>query len=295
MSGRILDALARRGVLVSDGAMGTELMRAGLSPGECPESWNESRPDDVRAISKSYFDAGSDMVLTNTFGGSRWKLAKFDLADRQVQLVDAGVRLAVEGGGGKGIVALSIGPTGEFIAPLGTLTPEEIKDDFAAQVAAAAGAGADGILCESMSAIEEITLGVEAAREAGLCALATMTFAKGPAGYRTMMGNAPAGAARALEDAGADVVGANCGVGVEDMVNIVREMREATTRPILVHANAGMPELKDGQTIFPDGPEEMATKVLALHEAGAQIVGGCCGATPEHIRAMAAALAGVRK
>ena len=281
MSGRILDALARHGVLVSDGAMGTELMRAGLSPGECPESWNADRPDDVRAISKSYFDAGSDMVLTNTFGASRWKLDKFDLADRQEELVSAGVKLAVEGGDGKGIVTLSIGPTGEFIAPLGTLSPEEVK--------------ADGILCESMSAIEEITLGVEAAREAGLCALATMTFSKGPAGYRTMMGGSPAETAKALEEAGADVLGANCGLGVEDMVHIVGEMREATAKPILVHANAGMPELKDGQTVFPDGPEEMAAKVLALHEAGAQIIGGCCGTTPDHIRRMAAALAGVRR
>ena len=295
MNGRILDALAMHGVLVSDGAMGTELMRAGLAPGECPESWNASRPDDVRAISRSYFDAGSDMVLTNTFGASRWKLAKFDLADRQEKLVSAGVKLAVEGGDGKGIVALSIGPTGEFIAPLGTLSPEEVKADFAAQVAAAAEAGADGILCESMSALEEITLGVEAAREAGLCALATMTFSKGPAGYRTMMGNSPAETAKALEEAGADVVGANCGVGVEDMIHIVAEMREATAKPILVHANAGMPELKNGQTVFPEGPEEMAAKVLALREAGAQIIGGCCGTTPDHIRAMAAALASVRR
>jgi len=295
MSGRILDALALHGVLVSDGAMGTELMRAGLSPGECPESWNASRPDDVRAISKSYFDAGSDMVLTNTFGASRWKLEKFGLADRQAELVGAGVKLAVEGGDGKGMVALSIGPTGEFIAPLGTVTAEEVKADFAAQVAAAAGAGADGILCESMSAIEEITLGVEAAGEAGVCALATMTFSKGPAGYRTMMGDSPAEVAKALEAAGADVVGANCGLGIEDIINIVREMRPATAKPILVHVNAGMPELKDGRTVFPDSPEHMAAKVPELHEAGAQIIGGCCGTTPEHIRAMVTALADVRK
>ena len=295
MSCGILEALKEHGVLVSDGAMGTELMRAGLAPGECPESWNETHPDEVRAIARRYFEAGSDMVLTNTFGASRFKLSKFGLGDRVREFVSAGVRLAREGAPDDGMVALSVGPTGEFLSPLGDVGRDEMKAAFVEQVEAALEAGADGICVESMSAIDEIRLGIEAAKEAGLCALATMTFDKGPAGYHTMMGNAPADVAKALVEAGADVVGTNCGAPMGDIINIVREMRAVTVAPILVHVNAGMPQLKNGKTVFLDTPEQMASQVQALHEAGATIIGGCCGTTPDHIRAFVAALGPIRK
>ena len=294
MSHAILDALKKHRVLVSDGAMGTELSKAGLEPGECPEAWNETHPDAVRAIAKSYFDAGSDMVLTNTFGASRFKLAKFDLADRAVDLVSAGVRLAKEAAPEGGMVAVSIGPTGEFMAPLGTVTEEETTEAFAQEARAAADAGADGACVETMSALDETTCAVRAAKAAGLCTLATLSFSKGPAGYRTMMGVSPEDAARALAEAGADVVGTNCGVPVDDVIEIVKAMRAVTDKPILVHVNAGLPQLVDGKTVFVDDPEALAAHALALHEAGADIIGGCCGTTPEHIRAIAEALASVR-
>ena len=294
MSHAILDALKKHRVLVSDGAMGTELSKAGLEPGECPEAWNETHPDAVRAIAKSYFDAGSDMVLTNTFGASRFKLAKFDLADRAVDLVSAGVRLAKEAAPEGGMVAVSIGPTGEFMAPLGTVTEEEMTEAFAQEARAAADAGADGACVETMSALDETTCAVRAAKAAGLCTLATLSFSKGPAGYRTMMGVSPEDAARALAEAGADVVGANCGVPADDVIEIVKAMRAVTDKPILVHVNAGLPQLVDGKTVFVDDPEALAAHALALHEAGADIIGGCCGTTPEHIRAIAEALASVR-
>ena len=294
MSHSILDALKKHRVLVSDGAMGTELDKAGLAPGECPEAWNETHPDAVRAIAKSYFDAGSDMVLTNTFGASRFKLAKFDLADRVADLVSAGVRLAKEAAPEGGMVAVSIGPTGEFMAPLGTVTEEEMTEAFAQEARAAADAGADGACVETMSALDETICAVRAAKAAGLCTMATMSFGKGPAGYRTMMGVSPEDAARALAAAGADVVGTNCGVPVDDAIEIVKAMRAVTDKPILVHVNAGLPQLVDGKTVFVDDPEALAAHALALAEAGADIIGGCCGATPEHIRAIAEALAPVR-
>lgn len=294
MSHSILDALKKHRVLVSDGAMGTELDKAGLAPGECPEAWNETHPDAVRAIAKSYFDAGSDMVLTNTFGASRFKLAKFDLADRVADLVSAGVRLAKEAAPEGGMVAVSIGPTGEFMAPLGTVTEEETTEAFAQEARAAADAGADGACVETMSALDETICAVRAAKAAGLCTMATMSFGKGPAGYRTMMGVSPEDAARALAAAGADVVGTNCGVPVDDAIEIVKAMRAVTDKPILVHVNAGLPQLVDGKTVFVDDPEALAAHALALAEAGADIIGGCCGATPEHIRAIAEALAPVR-
>ncbi|MFH0964859.1 MAG: homocysteine S-methyltransferase family protein [Planctomycetota bacterium] len=295
MSARLLTLLQARGLLVSDGAMGTELMRMGLPAGECPEEWNLSHASEVQRIARSYREAGSDVVLTNTFGASRYKLAKFNLASELEELVRLGVRLARRGVGPEGLVALSVGPTGEMVEPYGAVSRTAMREAFAEVVRSALPEGPDAVCIESMFSLDEAVLALEAAREAGVCVIATMTFQKGSAGYRTMMGEEPARVARELSRAGADVVGTNCGLGIDDIIQIVREMRPATKLPILVHVNAGMPVLREGRSIYPDTPEEMAAKAPALYEAGARIIGGCCGTTPGHIRAIAEALAVFRK
>lgn len=295
MNTRIESLIETRGVLLSDGAMGTELFAMGLAAGECPESWNLTHPDEVRRVSASYREAGSDMVLTNTFGASRFKLAKFGLEDRLGEMVREGVRLAREGAGESGLVALSIGPTGEMVQPYGSVDPREMTEAFAGQVRAAAAEAPDAVCVESMFSLEEARLAVAAARESDACVIATMVFQKGPAGYRTIMGESPEDAVVALRDAGADVVGANCGLAIDDIIEIVKLMRVATELPILTHVNAGVPEFRDGVTRFPDTPLTMAAHAPALFEAGAHIIGGCCGTTPAHIRAIAMALAPFRR
>jgi len=274
--------------------MGTELFAKGLSGGECPEAWNLTHPDEVRQVSASYRHAGSDMVLTNTFGATRLKLAKFGLADRLEEIVRGGVRLAREGAGDGGLVALSVGPTGQMLAPLGTVTAEEMTDAFAEQIQAAASEKPDAICVESMFSLKEAALAVGAACESDTSVMATLVFQKGPAGYRTIMGESPEDAVAALTDAGAHIVGANCGLAIDDIIEIVKLMRVATDLPILTHVNAGVPEIREGVTCFPEDPEEMAARTPALFEAGARIIGGCCGTTPAHIRAIAAALAPLR-
>ena len=282
--------LKDRALLVSDGAWGTELARRGLEAGDTPELWNAEHPDAVEAVARGYVGAGSDIILTNTFGGSRWKLDKAGLAERTAQLNRLGVGLSKHAAGHQALVFASIGPTGEFMAPLGLKTEDEFVECFAEQIAACAEAGADGIVAETMADLGEAKAALEAARQVcRLPVVVSMTFDKGPAGFATMMGVKPARAAAALDAAGADIVGANCGSGIDHMIEVARLMRGATNKPLWIKSNAGMPELVDGNTVFRETPEEMAAKVQALVHAGANIIGGCCGTTPEHIRQIAEA------
>ncbi len=287
----LLQQLAEKKVLVSDGAWGTMLQARGLTTRECPEEWNVTHPQEVRAVAAAYAAAGSDLVLTNTFGGSRTKLDKRGLGSRVAELNAAGARLSLEGAP-DAIIAGSVGPTGEFIEPLGALSEANLEAVFAEQIAAMLGAGLHVICVETMTALEEAACAIRAAKrlDRAIEVIATMTFDKTPSGYRTMMGIGPEQAASALVEAGADVVGSNCGNGVRNMVDIAREFRRFTDRPILIHANAGMPELVDGQTVFRETPQDMADQVTALLEAGADIIGGCCGTTPDHIAAVRAAV-----
>jgi len=291
--GVLLDLLADRQVLVSDGAWGTMLQARGLTADQCPEEWNVSHAEDVRAVAKAYADAGSDMILTNTFGGSSIKLEPMGYGDRVEEFNHAGACNSLQAAP-SALVAGSVGPTGKFIEPLGDITAEEIQAVFSEQIGAMLGAGLKAVCVETMTAIEEAICAVNAARklDSGLDIIATFTFDATPNGFRTMMGVDPQRVADQLAEAGADVIGANCGNGIEQMIGITAEFRKHTELPILIHANAGVPELLDGKTVFRQGPEEMAAHVRELLDAGANIIGGCCGTTPEHIAAMRAALNG---
>jgi 5-methyltetrahydrofolate--homocysteine methyltransferase len=287
---RIAERIGGGQVLVSDGAWGTFLQKKGLQPGDCPELWCIDRPVDVADVARAYIAAGADMVESNSFGGSPIKLADYGLSARAAEINEAAARLSREAAGPDRHVIASIGPTGKMLM-LGDVTETEVFDGFAVQAGALARGGADALCIETMTAADEAALAVRAARETTKAeVICTFTFDRIASGeYRTMMGLSPVDAARAALEAGAHIVGTNCGNGMAGMIDIVREMRAAFPGvPILVHANAGLPTIVNGVNTWPEGPADMAGRVVALVEAGAGIVGGCCGTTPDHIRAIRA-------
>lgn len=294
--GVVLERLAKKKLLVSDGAWGTMLQAQGLQGGDIPEEWNASHPDAVRSVAAAYDKAGCDIVLSCTFGGSSAKLKKCGLGDRVAELNEKGARLSLQGAP-NAVIAASVGPTGEFIEPLGDVSEAEMEAIFSEQIAAIFKAGVKALCIETMSSVEEAACAIRAAKKLNKNAdvICTMTFAASPQGYKTMMGVSCEQAAKGLTEAGADIVGANCGNGPEQMVTIAAEMRKYTNKPILIHANAGMPQLVDGKTVFKQTPADMAAKVKDLVNAGASIIGGCCGTTPEHIAAIKVALDQLRK
>ena len=289
--GILLEKLAEKKYLVSDGAWGTLLQANGMGSGDCPEEWNISHPDLVRSIASEYASAGADMVLTNTFGGSPIKLKRYRLEDRTEELNEAGARLSLEGAPGA-VVTASVGPTGEFLAPLGDLSAEELRSAFYRQITALLKGGVKAVCIETMTAIEEAVCAVQAAVQAAKALsydtdiICTMTFDASPGGFKTMMGVDLKTAVRELSKAGADIIGSNCGNGIEQMIPITRELGKLSEKPILIQANAGLPKLRDGQTVFLQTPEDMAARVEELIKAGAFIIGGCCGTGPDHIRAI---------
>jgi 5-methyltetrahydrofolate--homocysteine methyltransferase len=278
--------MEKKKVFIADGGWGTELQKRGLPPGDPPEAWNLSHPEEVRAVALSYVEAGAEIILTNTFGGSPLKLAKVNLRGKVTEVNRKGAEISKEAAGDRALVFASIGPSGDFMAPLGTVSEEEMRGGFGEQVKALAEGGADGIVVETMMDLAEAKAALRAAkRNTSLPVAVTMTFTHGPKGFATMMGARPEQAAAELEKSGADIIGANCGAGIDQMIELMKLLRSATALPLWCKPNAGLPELVEGKTVYRETPEMMASKLKALVQAGANIVGGCCGTTPAHIRA----------
>jgi 5-methyltetrahydrofolate--homocysteine methyltransferase len=284
----ILDKIKQNKILLCDGAWGTFLQAKGMSPGECPELWNITHRAEVTDIAKSYLQAGCDIIETNSFGGNRFKLSMYGLEERVSELNKAAAVISREAAGNEVHVAGSVGPTGKMLI-MGDVTEEELYDAFREQAVSLEAGGADIIIIETMSAIDEAAIAVRAARENTKCTvIITMTFSKDPSGeFHTMMGVSPEEMVISMKEAGAHIVGSNCGNGIEDMIGIVKAIRAADSSiPVMIQANAGIPELIDGKTIFRESPEMMAAYIPELIKAGANIIGGCCGTTPDHIMAI---------
>ena len=284
---KFLELLNSGTILLSDGAMGTELQKRGLPSGACPEEYNVSHPEIIRSIHKDYFDAGADIVETNTFGANRARLKLHGYEDRVYEFCVAAASLAKSVCPAGKFVAGSVGPTGELLEPLGTLSEEDAYKIFAEQVKALEEGGADVIFVETMMAAEEAVIAVRAAKDnTSLPVVGSMTFELGKAGLRTMWGIDIKTAVEKYTGAGADVIGANCGKGFDEMVAIVKEMRPFTGKPIIAQSNAGIPEWTHGMSVYTETPEVIAPKAEEILNSGVNILGGCCGTGPAHIKKM---------
>ena len=273
--------------ILFDGGMGTMLIDKGLPMGEPPEKWNLEHPEIVKQVHSSYFETGSDVVQTNTFGGNRAKLSTkgLDKDVRKINLMAA--KLALEVTPSNKYVAGDIGPTGRFLKPMGDMTLEKLAEVFAEQAAALAKGGVDLISIETMYDLREAVAALKAAKKAtNLPVFASITFNKGPKGFFTIMGDEVSTSMKTLEDEGADVVGSNCTLGSGDMLELVRLMRKSADLPIIAQPNAGQPILKEGKTIYEQEPEDFAKDIRKMIEVGCNVVGGCCGTNPDFIKAM---------
>lgn len=283
----LLERIGTGDILVGDGAMGTMLFERGLRPGECPERWNLERPEVLKEIARLYLDAGANIISTNTFGGSPLKLQPYDFDARTEAINAAAVRAVRKVVADRAYVSASCGPCGLLIQPLGDVSTDEVYESFLRQLRAVAAEGVDLICIETMTDLTEAKLAVKAAREAAPDSpiAATMTFDDTPNGFFTVMGVSVAQAAQELVEAGADIIGSNCGNGIENMIRIAAEFKRHTSLPLLIQSNAGLPLLSGDVVTYPETPEFMADKSRELVKLGVNIIGGCCGTTPEHIRA----------
>ena len=285
---KLVEKIRQGNVLISDGAWGTTLITRGLQVSECAEDWCLSHPEEVFAIAQGYIQAGAQVIETNSFGANRFKLAHYGLEKKVMQINEQAAALSRKAAGEDHYVMGSVGPTGKILM-MGDVSEDEIYQVFAEQMIGLEKGSADCVCIETMSALDEACLAIKAAQKnTNLEIVCSFTFEKTINGeYRTVMGVSPSQMALAVHEAGADIVGTNCGNGSAQMIEIVREIRDALPKvPILVRANAGTPFIENNRVIYPEGPETMAENIPALLKAGANIVGGCCGTTPDHIRAI---------
>lgn len=282
----ILDRLQAGEILLGDGAIGSMLIAHGLRPGHCPDLITLEEPDVIAAIGRQYLEAGAELLTTNTFGASALKLADYGLEDKTEAINRQAAAILRGVAGDCAYVSASCGPCGRILEPYGDTSEDEIYAGFERQMSALG--DADVICVETMSDLREATLAVRAARAVlpGKPVMATMTFDETPRGFFTIMGTGVADAAAGLLEAGADVVGSNCGNGLDKMIMIAADFRAATSAPVLIQSNAGQPVIEAGAVHYPEGPDFFADRTADLIAAGASIVGGCCGTTPDHIRAM---------
>jgi methionine synthase I (cobalamin-dependent) len=282
MTHPLIRKLVDRAPVITDGAWGTQLQARGLAPGEVPDLWNLSHPKEVAAVARAYVEAGSDVILTNTFGANRFRLA--DASDRVAEINKAGVALSRHAAGRDALVFASIGPSGKLIMS-GDVTEDELRVAFEEQATALAEAKPDGLVLETFQDLDEVRIAIAAAKATRLPVVASMVFDSGKDLDRTMMGTTPEQAATALVEAGADVVGANCGQGIAGFVSICARLKAAASgRPVWIKANAGLPAMKDGKAVYAMDAEGFTRHVPAVLEAGATFIGGCCGTAPEFIR-----------
>ena len=285
---RLLERLEQGEILVADGALGTMLLQRGLKPGECPESFNLARPEILEEIAGLYLDAGAEIIETNTFGANPLRLSQYDLEEKTEEINRNAVRAVRSAVGSRAYVAACCGPSGRILKPYGDTEPKEVYAGYLAQMECLIDAGIDCVCVETMIDLAEAKLLVRAAKEvsAAIPVTATMTFDATPRGFFTVMGVDTATAASGLAEAGADVVGSNCGNGIQKMIEIAKEFRKHSDLPLIIQSNAGLPKLQNGVPVYGETPEFMADRARELIAAGVSIIGGCCGTTPEHIRAI---------
>lgn len=285
----LLEALAKR-VLLGDGAMGTQLQQAGLHPGGCGEAWNIDQPERVLKIQRAYVDAGSDCLITNTFGASRIMLDRHDEGERTVEINIAGAQLARRAFDSReGFVLGDIGPFGGLMEPYGEIPVALVERAFAEQASALVTGGVDAIIIETQTSLDELGIAIRAAKAAGAaCVIGSMAFDRMVEGIevRTMMGTSPEMAAEFMVESGCDILAMNCGTGIDMKIgaDIARRYRSISGLPIMAQPNAGLPVLENFKVLYKETPDEMASGMGDLLEAGVRIIGGCCGSTPAHIR-----------
>jgi methionine synthase I (cobalamin-dependent) len=282
----LIQELISKGPVLTDGAWGTEFQARGLEAGECPDSWNLKYPERVEEVARAYVEAGSQVILTNTFRANRLALAGHGMAEQVREINRVGVEISRRAAAGRARVFASLGPSGKLLM-MGEVSEAELLEAFTEQAQALAEGGADALIFETMSDLEEAKAGVKAARATGLPVIVSMAYDSGKNLDRTMMGTTPEVAATELTATGADVIGANCGQGIESYTALCQRLHQSTSLPIWMKPNAGLPELVEGGgTRYHTAPETFARHVPALLAAGANFLGGCCGTSPEFIRAL---------
>lgn len=287
----VLEQLLKTQPIITDGAWGTQIQVLGLPAGACPDSWNIENPGAIEQVARSYVEVGSQVILTNTFGASRVMLERHSLSDKAAAINRSGAEISCRAAGDKARVFGSIGPTGKLCFT-GEIAEADLFSAFEEQAMALAEGGVQGIVIETMSELDEAKIALRAAKKTGLPVVVSMVYDSGKELDRTMMGTTPEEAAHVLAEEGADVIGANCGMGIEFFLAVSKRLRAATSLPVWIKPNAGLPEVVGGKVVYHAQPEGFAGHASAIVAAGIQFIGGCCGTNPAFIRELARSLKG---